>query len=326
MKEKIALISMVFLMIFTPFISCSNSSDESIKPDDCSKYTIGNRCYQYYFKGITADDATIKKYVVNADKYRDLVLKNVSSLKNPMWSIKNTGEWVIYYHIEEWKGPVTAKVIKSLTGYYEKIANDWMETLQDFDSSAPKNVKVKVFGFVFNKGVQIDKSFYDTYGGYPIVTNWNDKGESSPWKVVSKKDGTISDQNWYNIKDFTTLKVVGNQESTDSETKFSPVDWNGYKHPENVDMFFTKFWHLIPWDAVAQRQYLKIGGNILDYENGIPNTGTMTHEMGHCFFHDDMYSEEKYPDNAGLVSVMNKENTIQDFDKIIQRMIWEAMK
>ena len=56
---------------------------------------------------------------------------------------------------------------------------------------------------------------------------------------------------------------------------------------------------------MAQRQYLKIGGVISDYGTGANFNSVFTHEMGHCFFHDDIYDPIKYPDGAGLVSVMN---------------------
>ena len=48
--------------------------------------------------------------------------------------------------------------------------------------------------------------------------------------------------------------------------------------------------------------------------------------MGHCFFHDDIYDPIKYPDGAGLVSVMNGASEISNFDRVIQRMLWEAQK
>ncbi|MFI1773472.1 hypothetical protein [Thalassobellus citreus] len=291
-------------------------------------YKVGENCYQSYFAGINANNDERALYIETADIFKSLVLDNNIEQKNrnPLWSIKNSGEWVIYYHIEEWEGPVYAIAIENLTKEYERIANQWLETLVDFDAEAPKTVKIKVFGFVFNEGVSVDDSFYDTYGEYPIVTNWKDTGEKSPWRV-EKPDGSISDQNWYNIKDFTTLKVTGNETGLDSSIKFSPEDWSNYTHPEGVTMFFTKFWHKATWDAVATRQYLKVGGAISDYAIGEIGYTVFAHEMGHTFFHDDIYAPGKYPNaNNSLNSIMNKAQTIQDFDKIIQRMCWETQK
>ena len=213
-----------------------------------------------------------------------------------------------------------------MTQEYERIANQWLDLLEVYDPYAPTDVAIKVFGFVFNEGVTLDTSFYDLYGDYPIVTNWNKTNEESPWEVRFKSDLSEFDQNWYEVIDFSTLTVTGNRTDTGETVYFSPTDWSSYTHPEGVDMFFTKFWHKTAWDAVAQRQYLKLGGNITDYATGATNYSVFAHEMGHTFFHDDIYDPGKYPDNEGLESIMNSHPTITDFDAVIQRMVWEKQK
>jgi len=291
---------------------------------------INDVCYQStyepYFKNLTVSDADVTKYIINAEQFKKLVLNNVKTLKNPMWPIKKNGEWVIYFHIENWEGPVTATAITNLRNRYQILTKRWLNGLSTFDPEAPTSATIKIFGFVFNEGVEIDQSFYDTYGDYPIVTNWNQTDEESPWKVVYRSNGSTFNYNWYGIADFTTLKVVGNREGLSSNINFSPQDWTGYTHPESVDMFFTKFWHKTTWDAVAQRQYLKIGGGITNYETGETIESVFTHEMGHCFFHDDIYAISKYPDATGLSSIMNSASSITNFDRVIQRMIWETQK
>ena len=97
-------------------------------------------------------------------------------------------------------------------------------------------------------------------------------------------------------------------------------------------MFYTKFWHKTTWDAVAQRQYLKIGGCITNYATGETLDDVFAHEMGHCFFHDDLYDNGKYPCAPGLSSVMNSGSVFEngtwvtDFDKVIMRIVWESQK
>lgn len=294
------------------------------------KYRRGNQCYESYFEGLEIDDNDIPQYLDNIERYIELLSHNLYTLKNPMSTIKNNGEWVIYYHIEDWKGPVTATAITNLTDQYETIANYWLEDLNVFDSEAPTQATVKVFGFVFNEGVLVDSTFYKTYGDYPIVTNWQKTDESAPWKTVYRGNGSQFKQNWYTIKDFDMLKVEGNRTDLEPTVKLLPESWEGYTHPEGVDMFYTKFWHKTTWDAVAQRQYLKLGGVISDYANGQAGNGTLdrtfVHEMGHCFFHDDIYDPVKYPDGAGLESVMNTIDEISAFDRILQRIIWEAQQ
>ena len=54
--------------------------------------------------------------------------------------------------------------------------------------------------------------------------------------------------------------------------------------------------------------------------------------MGHCFFHDDLYDNIKYPCAQGLSSVMNSGSVFENgtwvtnFDKVIMRIVWEAQK
>lgn len=289
-------------------------------------FTFGDTCYEPYFTGFDLEAETVDNFIVNATRYEELVLNNIGHLKNPLWSIDQTGQWVIYYHIESWEGPVLGAAINNMTQEYERIANQWLALLKTYDPDAPTTVSIKIFGFVFNEGVTLDESFYELYGDYPIVTQWQKTNEESPWDVRFKEDLREFDQNWYEIIDFSTLTVTGNRKDADSYVTFSPTDWTTYTHPDGVDMFFTKFWHKTTWDAVAQRHYLKLGGNITDYTTGMTNYEVFAHEMGHCFFHDDLYDSEKYPDNEGLESIMNSHSSISTFDAVIQRMVWEKQK
>lgn len=329
------------LLVFSLIFSCQKTSvdadmsfvieeliDEVAQTaSDCPEiYTIGADCYQPYFVQMDLDAPTVELFITNAERYRELVLDPIGHLKNPLWSIAQTGNWVIYYHIESWEGPVLPEAISAMTLEYERIANQWLQLLQAYDPQAPTSTQIKVFGFVFNEGVTLADSFYDVYGDYPIVTEWTGTDEAAPWEVRFRNDQSPFDQNWYQIVDFLTLTVVGNDPNAPDTVQFFPQTWDDYTHPEGVDMFFTKFWHKTEWDAVAQRQYLKLGGNITDYANGATNYTVFAHEMGHCFFHDDIYDPGKYPDHEGLESVMFDHPTLTDFDALIQRMVWERQK
>ena len=48
--------------------------------------------------------------------------------------------------------------------------------------------------------------------------------------------------------------------------------------------------------------------------------------MGHCFFLDDIYDPQKYPEGQSLVSIMNLSNSISDFDKFLLRIVWKNQK
>jgi hypothetical protein len=326
MKNFIAYFTVVLVL----FTSCKKE-DPIVKPvisTGCkSQFMINGNCYENHFNNLDVDDSLVAQYLTNVEQFTGLLSNNLNNLRNPLWTIKQNGEWVIYYHIESWEGPVTDVAIINLTNEYENIANQWLEGLKDFDSDAPESVAVKIFGFVFNEGVEVDASFYQTYGNYPIVTNWQEKTEKAPWKIVYRSDESDFNQNWYQIADFDLLKVIGNKTNLNSNIVFSPANWDSYIHPEGVDMFYTKFWHKTTWDAVAQRHYLKIGGSIANYATGETQGRTFTHEMGHTFFHDDIYDRIKYPEAEGIESVMNNCcDSITNFDRLIQRIIWKAQK
>lgn len=315
-----------FVILF--FVAC-NPDDLSVDVLDSGecpdKYFIDTICYESYFAGLEVSDDLLDQYLVNAERFKVMLVDKLYDLKNPLWTIKQTGEWVIYFHIEEWEGPVTALAINNLTAEYELLANQWLEGLTDFDANAPSSAQIKVFGFVFNEGVQLDDSFWSTYGDYPIVTNWQGTDEESPWEIAFRTDNSIFDQNWYSLQDYDVLKVMGNRSDVESTVNYSPESWDDYVHPENVDMFYTKFWHKTGWDAVAQRQYLKIGGCITNYATGETLTPVFSHEMGHTFFHDDVYDRGKFPEADGLESIMNECcGEISNFDRLIQRIVWEA--
>jgi hypothetical protein len=151
---------------------------------------------------------------------------------------------------------------------------------------------------VINAGVELDSSFVEQYGDYPLVTDYDRTDENCPWEIRYRETGALfSPQNWWEVPDFMDLQVVGNRDDLSPSVQFSPASWEGYVHPEGVDMFVTKFWHKTTWDAVAQRQYLKIGGQILNYQTGALTSrgyGVLLHEMGHTMYLDDIYDRKKY--------------------------------
>jgi len=278
--------------------------------------------YEEYMVGMTLSDVDKHQFIVNAQRFQDICLDNFAGLKNPLWNIFQTGEWPIYFHIESWDGPVTAAAVVQMRSDYQKIANQWVDGIQTYDSRFDRNVEVKLFGFVFNEGVTVDQSFNNAYGAYPTVLNFSGTTERSPWEIRFRDGGQIFNQNWYSIDDFQKLVVVGNDGDIES-ANFSPADWSSFEHPEGIDMFITKFWHKTSWDAVAQRQYLKLGGNVTNYALGYTRYSVFAHEMGHTFFLDDIYSNSKYPDANGLNSIMNNASIITDFDIFSARMVWK---
>ena len=295
------------------------------------QFMLNDVCYAQYFDGLEVAEEDIAQYLLNMERFEENLSGLMHHYRSPLWTLADNGEWNIYFHVENWNGALTANAVTNLVADYEEFANDWLAGLSVYDAAAPTEANIRVFGFVFNTGVVLDASFYNVYGDYPIVTNWTENNETAPWHMVRREDDSEfgngqGDFPWYTEYDFDDLKVVGNRTDVASSVNFSPADWTGYAHPEGIDHVYTKFWHKVNWDAVAQRQYLKIGGVITNYATGDNINSVFTHEMGHCFFHDDIYDLVKYPDGAGLVSVMNGASEISNFDRVIQRMLWEAQK
>jgi poly(3-hydroxybutyrate) depolymerase len=284
--------------------------------------SVDTENYEEYMVGMTLSDADKHQFIVNAQRFQDICLDNFVGLKNPLWNIFRTGEWPIYFHIESWDGPVSATAIAQMRSDYQEIANQWVDGVQSYDSEFVRDVEVKLFGFVFNEGVHVDQSFNNAYGAYPTVSNFSGTTERSPWEIRFRDGGQVFNQNWYSLDDFQKLIVTGNDED-EERASFYPTDWSSYEHPEGIDMFFTKFWHKTSWDAVAQRQYLKLGGNVTNYSLGYTRYSVFAHEMGHTFFLDDIYSNSKYPDANGLDSIMNNSSVITNFDVFSSRMVWK---
>ena len=68
------------------------------------------------------------------------------------------------------------------------------------------------------------------------------------------------------------------------------------------------------------------GQLVIDYSLGITRHVVFAHEMGHTFFLDDIYSRSKYPDGAGITSIMNNSSNISDFDQFTMRIVWSQQE
>ena len=294
--------------------------------DDNMDGICDNIPYEEFFVGMNLPQSTRDLFITNAIRFEEICLNNFTDLKNPLWTIHQTGNWPIYYHVESWEGLVNSQSINNLTSQFESIANDWLDGLQEYDSEAPSNVSVKIFGFVFNEGVEYNNEFYNQYSNFPLVTNYTQTNEESPWVIRFRENDQLFDQNWYAVQDYLDLYVDGNRDDFENSVLFFPNNWNNFLHPEGIDIFVTKFWHKVNWDAVAQRQFLKIGGQIHNYETGEADYRVFAHEMGHCFFLDDIYDPGKYPNGLNLISIMNTNGTIADFDKFLLRLVWKNQK
>ena len=342
-EKKIFFLTLILLIS----INCSRDEETtSSEPPTISKknetLTADGVPYpEDYFDEFLVDldlsDAQRKAFITNANRFIEICIgqnffleddqgKQIG-MKNPLWELYKTNSWPIYFHFEEYQGTISSAIIDRIHSDYQMHANNWVKGLKSYDSNFPSDpLEIKIFGFVFNENIEIDPTFYEKYGNYPIVTQFDLTNEESPWDIAYRNSVQKFDYNWYAIEDFSTLKVVGNRTDLSSTVEFYPTNWESYEHPEGIDYFQTKFWYRIPWDAVAQRQYLKMGGNILDPTTGATNATIFLHEMGHCFFLDDLYDRGKYPNADEIPSIMNTSNEISDFDIMTLRMVWKHQK
>ena len=314
----------LFELIIYPFPNNKNSPYE----DDY---------FDEFLVGLNITESEREDFILNANRFIEICIGQnffkenengqLIGLKNPLLEVFQTNTWPIYFHFEEYEGEITSQAINKIKNDYQSLLNDWLEGLRLYDPEFPSEPAiVKIFGFVFNENIQIAQSFYDDFGNYPIVSNYTLTNEESPWKIVHRNSEQDFDYNWYVIEDFSSLKVQGNREDLSENIQFYPNDWENFEHPEGIDYFQTKFWYKIPWDAVAQRQYLKMGGNILNHSTGETSLNIFLHEMGHCFFLDDIYDRGKYPDAEGIPSIMNTTNMISNFDIMTLRIVWKHQK
>ena len=243
-----------------------------------------------------------------------------------------TKQWRIYLYFDDWPVPVTSKIVDNLVAQYRRALSLWMQALLGFKGYPSSAPKVKLFGFVFRKGVTVDASFEAKYRKYPVVREWTETGEASPWKLQLADGTSFSPQNFYR-KDIRLcdLRVVGNR--TETGAKFYPETWDGYKHPEGIDGFETRYWHGSKgWNAVAQQHYLRVGGIVKDYPKGDfgAHFHVLQHEMGHCFFLDDMYDTTKYPRRLKACgcsldaqdTIMHSATELTPFDSAMLRHVW----
>ena len=297
-------------------------------------------CVDPTFRGLAIPASRSCSYVATLKRMDELRLpyKNSTSLLQGFQTHKT---WDIYLFFNSWSGPVTAACVKRMMEQFRASFREWMSKLKGYNGFTSQTIRVRIFGFVFCRGVRTDATFDREYGRYPTVREWSDTSEVSPW-VVSANTST---RNMYLSElDLHTIRVVGNR--TNTSATFSPSQWDDtYTHPEGCVGYQTRFWHGIDsWSATAQRHYLRVSKVLVDPANGEfgHHLKVLKHEMGHCFFLDDLYDRKKYPtplpnarcscDPEGHCSVhldepiMHGGPEITAFDHAQLRHVWNASR
>ena len=310
------------------------------------------------FKGLAASPAQKAKaaaYVKHMETQHAIPYLNTKGL---LLAFRRTQQWRIFLHFTDWEGKVTAQAVASLRAKYQWALNQWLSKLKGYNDFPSAEVRVKIFGFVFCKGVEWDASFDAKYGSYPRVSNWTPDGEKTPWTLEAEADGSgkptpMPMQNFYRKDlDLSRTRVTGYRSDVPDDAVYSPAEWWGAeakaKHGEGVDGFDTRFWLGTEWNAVAQRHYLRLGGSVTDYAKGTlgvapkepkgalpPGEAVLLHEMGHCFFLDDMYDDGKYPRplpacqctlKAADTIMFNTGLGLQTMDHVMLRRSWDVQR
>ena len=288
------------------------------------------------FRGLFISKAHRKRataFMTQMDDVNRLPSTHISILQG----MHSQGTWDIYLHITNWDRPITQSIISSLISAYRRACRKWLSELHGVEGFRRGDVKVRVFGFVFQKGVVLDPSFLKgRYRDHPRVTEWPYDTEPSPWVLVREGERSLDASKYYDpTLDLHKIRVVGNRTNVKGVT-FHPKDWKSYTHPEKCTGFQTKYWlGTTPFRAFAQRHYLRVSGV------ANPAKGTFVgeadrvlhHEMGHCFFLDDMYDQTKYPPNTECACSLSPTDTIMHtaprltaMDHAMMRHVWQKSK
>ena len=295
------------------------------------------KCRDSRYAGLDASQALC----VRGDAYMEQMDKlklSYMTYHGLLASFARNYTWTIYLHFDpDWPEPVSAACVDALVSQFRRALRQWLAKLYGFEGFPSRRVTVKVFGFVFCKGVTPDASFQRKYGKYPVVTGWKETGENCPWTLVrdtvtatttASGPPSFSPQNFYQKDlDLSTLRVTGNR--TGTSATYSPQDWTNYAHPEKCTGLQTRYWHGTAWNAAAQRHYCRVGGVVKNFKTGDmgSNYSVLLHEMGHCFFLDDLYDAKKYPRPLASCdcSLLPGDSVMYGYDSRILRPLDHAM-
>ena len=155
---------------------------------------------------LTSDEACkALEYIRQMDANR-LPYKTTHGL---LVDIAQSQTWIIYFHFTDWKVPVTASLIDGLKQNFQSCMQSWLMHLKGYHGFPNTEIKLGIFGFVFQKGITIDDSFYESYGMYPRVTEWTRDDESSPW-ALSYNQKPYTGSFYASFLKLSHLKVTGN--------------------------------------------------------------------------------------------------------------------
>lgn len=307
----------------------------------CTSQTTCDACDDPTFSGLGIRGSRSCSYAAILRRMDELRLPYHNSV-SLLRGFNECRTWDIYLFFSKWSGPITAVCVTRMMEQFRASHREWMSKLRGYNGFTNQNIRVRLFGFVFCRGVETDATFDKRYASYPTVREWMDTSEVSPW-VVSANTST---RNMYHPDlDLHTIRVVGNR--TQTGATFFPLVWNddSYRHPEGCIGYQTRFWNGTDvWNATAQRHYLRVSKVLMDPSSGEfgVNTKILKHEMGHCFFLDDLYDTKKYPNplpNTTCVcehngqcmirmddTIMHGGPMITPFDHAQLRHVWNASR
>lgn len=290
------------------------------------------------FRGFRPSDAYLARTLAHLDRMDALRLPYLTR-RGLLLGFARTRTWSIYLQFSDWPMPVTAALVDRLVTQFRRACALWLQHLLGYEGFPNAGPDVRVFGFVFRKGVVLDPSFLAKYGKHPVVTDWTERGEASPWTLAHEDGRAFTPQNFYRSDlDLSRLRVTGNRTGTGA-TYNTPTDWtaSAYVHPEGLTGFQTRYWHgAKEWHAFAQQHYLRVGGVVINTRTGdfAERFHVLQHEMGHCFFLDDMYDTSKYPQPLPSCScqldpgdtIMYRAKALTSFDHAMLRHVWLCQK
>ena len=241
------------------------------------------------------------------------------STRGLLLGMARTKRWRVAIHICTWaKGKkVSAAAVDSFVHAMQSSLDAWLSKLGGRFGFPSQRVLVKVYGFAFGPGVECDDTFEGKYGSYPRVARWGEKAMKSafPLEVSDGKAAPrpVSLAPWQDKQlDLSTLRVAGQAGGA------APSGVFGF---DTILKIETKPSGGKP-AAFAQRHYVHLVGHE-DAETGLLTPRgqvVMLHEVGHCFFLDDLYprlirandanQKRKYPSSVCPTCVIDYKDSI----------------
>ena len=237
------------------------------------------------------DTCRFKAYVQQMDSLRLPYTTHVGLL----WSFsqQDAPTWDVYLHFDDWPVPVTAAIIQRLMQQFQRALDAWMAKLRGVRGFPDRRVRAALRHRVL-QGRRARAGRVEAMRRVPDRDRVVRAGEQSPWMLAlgAQRFGVLS----YYRRDVELRAARRRQPPARRGVPTGGLA--RLRAPRGLRRLQTRYWHGdANFAAFAQRQYLRVSGVCAHPATGDfgANYKILLHEMGRCFFLDDLYDLAKYP-------------------------------